>query len=731
MTNKYIPSPIDTSSVQLNPSLSSLQEELAKNTHNVWAAKRIAEGWKFGKVRDEKRKETPCLIPYEELPDIEKEYDRQITLQVLKTITHLGYEISDPKVEEKVGSDGQIALIKKHLVEGSSATLIHYRDIWQQRDLMIWGQNPELYLLLGEQILKTGEPLFAFDVLSMGVVFFGRITSLAEVESGKERVYIALCQKQALALAQSGAAADAGSLLSHLIDSGVNDAETKGLLGRTYKDMALQGSGKGSKGKNRAAFAIYYRSFQEAKGRRDDEASYYNGINAATLAFLGDDPQRAEHIAVEVESICEREKVKLAAENCEIPFWLDATLGEVALLAGDFNLAAGFYKQAASKTEGDFRSLGSMLKQVKLILRKSKQAETLLDDCFRLPAVCVYSCLQAEPVDDEQWLQSFFKEQIRTERAWIAYSSGISHAEIIFLEEVLRQGGEINIALPVAREHILTHCFAAEDRALQERFTALCEQAATLRVLDQYQEEKFSHSLEFCLLYIQGTAMARADQMATRLVALSEKMMGGNFGGTMGVSQQNDALCSTITLDGVDHSLFLPMLFADVKGYSKLTEKELVSFATAFLGKVAIITDTYGSRLLSKQTMGDGLFIVFKDLSTAVNFAIDVQEMVIAEDWVKYGLPEDLTIRISLDAGPCYSYQDPVKKQQEFCGKYVIRAARMEPITPPGHIYASDTFVALCRVVNVQGVHFDYAGSVALPKNYGIIPAYHVRRVSV
>jgi hypothetical protein len=70
-----------------------LSEILSKNTHEVWAAGRIAEGWTFGDELDEIKKKHPCLIPYEELPDSEKEYDRATSLESLKVILSLGFSI--------------------------------------------------------------------------------------------------------------------------------------------------------------------------------------------------------------------------------------------------------------------------------------------------------------------------------------------------------------------------------------------------------------------------------------------------------------------------------------------------------------------------------------------------------------------------------------------------------------------------------------------------------------
>ena len=91
---KYIPQPIDTSEILLPEDLYPLIERMARNVHEVWAQNRIAEGWTCGPVRDDVRKETPCLIPYEELPENEKEYDRATSLETLKLILKSGFKIS-------------------------------------------------------------------------------------------------------------------------------------------------------------------------------------------------------------------------------------------------------------------------------------------------------------------------------------------------------------------------------------------------------------------------------------------------------------------------------------------------------------------------------------------------------------------------------------------------------------------------------------------------------------
>ena len=92
----YTPTPIDTADVELSEELMQLVELLAENTHNVWAKGRMNDGWTFGPMRNDDLKQNPCLIPYKELPESEKEYDRNTSIETLKAIRKLGWIIEKP-----------------------------------------------------------------------------------------------------------------------------------------------------------------------------------------------------------------------------------------------------------------------------------------------------------------------------------------------------------------------------------------------------------------------------------------------------------------------------------------------------------------------------------------------------------------------------------------------------------------------------------------------------------
>jgi hypothetical protein len=93
---RYEPQPIDTSKIRLSPGVCELLEKLASNNHDHWAQKRFQEGWRHGPVRNDDLKQHPDLVPYDELSEPEKEYDRKTVTETLKAIIALGYDIKGP-----------------------------------------------------------------------------------------------------------------------------------------------------------------------------------------------------------------------------------------------------------------------------------------------------------------------------------------------------------------------------------------------------------------------------------------------------------------------------------------------------------------------------------------------------------------------------------------------------------------------------------------------------------
>lgn len=107
--DKYQPNPLDTADIDLPESLVELTEKMARNVHEVWAAGRYADGWKWGEERNDSLKTHPCLIPYDELSESEREYDRHTAIETLKLILSLGFSIKkeEPFISDEVYIDGK------------------------------------------------------------------------------------------------------------------------------------------------------------------------------------------------------------------------------------------------------------------------------------------------------------------------------------------------------------------------------------------------------------------------------------------------------------------------------------------------------------------------------------------------------------------------------------------------------------------------------------------------
>ena len=163
--------------------------------------------------------------------------------------------------------------------------------------------------------------------------------------------------------------------------------------------------------------------------------------------------------------------------------------------------------------------------------------------------------------------------------------------------------------------------------------------------------------------------------------------------------------------------------------FTDLEEDQVFAFSQQFLGAIASLPTQASTPPLMKNTWGDALYYVFSTVEQAGLFALDLCDLMQSTSWENYGLPADMDLRIALHAGPVYRNVDPITGQINYIGNHVNHAARIEPITPPGRVYASQAFAAMAASENVQAFACDYVGQVPWAKHYGTFPTYHVHRV--
>lgn len=170
------------------------------------------------------------------------------------------------------------------------------------------------------------------------------------------------------------------------------------------------------------------------------------------------------------------------------------------------------------------------------------------------------------------------------------------------------------------------------------------------------------------------------------------------------------------------------MLFADAVGFSKLADDKIPAFVEHFLGAVARVLGKQDEPPLTRNTWGDGLYICFATPRAAGLFALELSEVIRQTDWTVFGLPATLSLRIALHGGPTHEVIDPVVQQRAFNGAHVSRAARIEPVTPPGSVYCSQSFAALCECEGIEDFSCHYVGRMPLAKKFGDYPMFSIRR---
>jgi class 3 adenylate cyclase len=170
------------------------------------------------------------------------------------------------------------------------------------------------------------------------------------------------------------------------------------------------------------------------------------------------------------------------------------------------------------------------------------------------------------------------------------------------------------------------------------------------------------------------------------------------------------------------------MLFCDFKGFSKLTDAELPNFVTNLLGEVGKVVESYGGAVDFANTWGDGLFLVFEDPAQAARCALDLQLATSRIDLAAAGLPATMAMRIGGHLGPAYAARDPVLKRTNYFGAHVSRAARIEPVTPEGCVYVTETFAAVLGLEHGNEFTCDYVGMTAAAKKYGAMRMFLLRR---
>ena len=390
--------------------------------------------------------------------------------------------------------------------------------------------------------------------------------------------------------------------------------------------------------------------------------------------------------------------------------------------------------------QGNWRELCSTRRQARLLAAPLGLTQDFVDRLFTVISLVVFAAppvaaltADIELSEWEQRQKAELKQRLAEAGVVCGYASALSPADLLFLEVMLDTEREVNVVLPCPRQvcrqvFVSAPAWAARFDSLLSRSNSVTEDTQP-SCLDEGVNRVFARRRAL------GAGLLRAQRLDAALHLWPMGDLGALSAPHPSVSGSSSFKALTFPYQTVKEEPLLgvaepeqppagavrgenyairAMLFGDVKGYSKLSDPELLLFARHFMKRVADVLDGQASRILSRRTAGDGLFLVFADLGAAVAVALQLRDMVAGTRWEECGLPPSLGIRISLDAGPVYGFPDPVTRRDEVCGAYVNRAARIEPITPPNEVYASEAFASLYVASGGKAFRFDYVGQTEL-----------------
>jgi class 3 adenylate cyclase len=548
----------------------------------------------------------------------------------------------------------------------------------------------------------------------------------------------------ALAHARAGAVSEAHALLDRAAGasaaaSAALHGEILALRGRLWKD-ALHRSAPGP-----SALAAAARARDEYRAAYVLAREPFPGINAATLSMLLGEQEVARALAGEVEAT-------LAARGAPLAGWDLLTAAEAALLRGDVGAARDRYAQAWAESKHDTGRIASARRQLRLLARALPTAADVLP-VLRASDVVAFTGHMIDahdrpdarfPAALEPAVATALRERVARWQAPAVFASAACGADILMLEAALNAGAEVNVVLPFPRDEFVRTSVAPGGEGWVKRFDAALSRASRviLATTEGYLGDDVLY--EYAALLVEGLATLRATQLETAplLVAVLEPGSPAHTGGTRHAVErwrQAGGAADVIDLSALragrraagaaravaeakeraSHSrrTLKSMLFADIAGYSRLRDEEVPRFQRIFWDLAARELAGAGKPRLA-NTWGDAVFAVFDTPQQAAACALRLRDAMRTTDWRAAGLPDTTAIRIALHAAPVFSGHDPVIGRENFFGSGVTRAARIEPVTPPGLVYASEAFAATLAAQDGSWSP-EYVGTLKLAKQYG------------
>lgn len=565
--------------------------------------------------------------------------------------------------------------------------------------------------------IRSGDLLAAYDLVTAAIAD-------GNADRGLRFVLV-------LALARMGETDRAYALFQQYDLAADANEDVLALGARLLKDRAVAATGPGRPALFRAASLAYLDANTRFGG-------YFSLINAASLAHLAGDTDRARDLAGRV----------LADPEVAAPssYFAAASAVEARLLLGDEAAAINDATAALALPGADLGPRGSTVRQFALLAGHADVSASLADRLsalLRPPPILFYAghIFQADPAL-EAMIAARIDAVLAASRTAIAYGALACGADILCAEALLRRGADLHVVLPFATDDFIAQSVTVGGASWQPRFHACLAAAKSVTFASEAAYVGDPAQFHYGSSLAMGMTLLRAAHLQTgaELLAVWDSAPARGVGGTAGDVARWRALghvAHVVAPGAIARPPVAPttpapaaatatrcqraILFTDYAGFSRLGEHDLPGFWADVMGHVAAVLGAAGTAIDFRNSWGDAVFAIIDGLAVAADVALDIVSGPLAP-------ANDGGMRVGLHFGPVYRMVDPITGRPGYIGTEVTRAARIEPVTPVGQVYVTQPFAAMLALSGDARFRLEYAGQVDLAKKYGAMALYRLSR---
>jgi len=475
------------------------------------------------------------------------------------------------------------------------------------------------------------------------------------------------------------------------------------------------------------------------------------GINLAVLLSLAGKREESEAAARRVQALVDERRRAGKGE----PLHLAADALTIALILRDGPRAEAEVADLLANAH-NAASLLSTRKQLKLLTAATGFGREIVQRLSPPASLHFTGHMIAAPGQSGRFpaeaeaavkaeIEAFFDRQ----PVGAGFGSLASGADILVAEALARRRIPFHVVLPFDAADFVRTSVEPAGAGWRDRFEALLPQAASLSYATEGGYLGDAAVFGYCARLAMGLARLRAriEDAGSLQLAIWDGQEGNGYAGAAAdialwrrhglpthviasrgnASPTLPAASERAAVPGLPDRVVRAFLFGDFHGFSKLSEAELLAFNGVLLPAVARVLDRDDWPVEVRHTWGDGIYLVFPDVTRAAHCALALQAELAKVDLAREGLPPLLGLRAAMHAGPVFVVEDPVMRQRLYTGRHISRAARMEPVTPEGELYVSEGFAALLALEAKEPLSYEYVGRVPLAKNAGYLRMYLLR----